>query len=46
MITVFSDHVFSAIGAKAFPAGNTRLMRDFGIAIQADTKARAIFMLQ
>ena len=44
MITVFTNHVFSAIGAKAFPAGNTRLMWDPGIAFQADTKAGAVFI--
>jgi hypothetical protein len=46
MITVFTDHVFSTIGAKAFPARNPLLMRDLGIAVQTDTKAGAIFMLQ
>jgi hypothetical protein len=46
MIAVFTDHVFSAIWAKVFSAGNPWLMRDLRIAIQTDTKAGAIFILK
>jgi hypothetical protein len=45
MITIFSDHILSALGTYTFLAGHPRLMRYLCIAMQANAKPRKIFTI-